>query len=165
MDGRPAILERPVGNGRAMALAAGPARSWGDLATRPEFVVLAHSLVESFRQGQGDRNLVLGRDPAGRNRPPGNDAAQGGPVSLNLHPAETAALAPDLARLKSAFRADRVRVLDPGRVSAAKGIEGPGAGDAAGWVGLALCLALAAEAVVATGRPDRRRAGDGETRP
>jgi len=46
MDGRPAIVSRTQGAGRAVALAFGPGRAWGDLATRPEFVVLAHSLVE-----------------------------------------------------------------------------------------------------------------------
>ena len=46
MDGWPAIVSRTQGAGRAVALAFGPGRAWGDLATRPEFVVLAHSLVE-----------------------------------------------------------------------------------------------------------------------
>jgi hypothetical protein len=46
LDGRPAIVSRTQGAGRTVTLAFGPGRAWGDLATRPELVVLAHSLVE-----------------------------------------------------------------------------------------------------------------------
>jgi len=47
-DGPAAIAEARIGNGRALLLAAGPAPAWGDLASRAEFVVLAHSLAEAL---------------------------------------------------------------------------------------------------------------------
>jgi hypothetical protein len=47
-DGSPAIVDRRVGKGRVVALAAGPGPGWGDLAGRAEFVVLMHSLAEAL---------------------------------------------------------------------------------------------------------------------
>ena len=47
-DGEVAIAERRIGRGRVVALAFGPDPSWGDLAGRPEFVVLMHSLAEAL---------------------------------------------------------------------------------------------------------------------
>ena len=47
-DGRGAIVERQAGDGRIVALAVGPAPCWGDLAGRPEFVVLMHGLAEAL---------------------------------------------------------------------------------------------------------------------
>ena len=47
-DGRWAIVERQAGDGRIVALAVGPAPCWGDLAGRPEFVVLMHGLAEAL---------------------------------------------------------------------------------------------------------------------
>jgi len=48
-DGRWAIVERRAGDGRIVVLAVGPAPCWGDLAGRPEFVVLMHGLAEALR--------------------------------------------------------------------------------------------------------------------
>jgi len=47
-DGSTAIAEYRIGRGRVVALAFGPDPSWGDLASRPEFVVLMHSLAEAL---------------------------------------------------------------------------------------------------------------------
>ena len=47
-DGAPAIVDRRCGPGRVIALAAGPAPDWGDLAGRADFVVLMHSLAEAL---------------------------------------------------------------------------------------------------------------------
>jgi hypothetical protein len=52
-DGRPAIVDRRFGQGRGIALAAGPGPEWGDLAGRAEFVVLMHSLAEALAPVQG----------------------------------------------------------------------------------------------------------------
>jgi hypothetical protein len=48
-DGRWAIVERRAADGRIVVLAVGPAPYWGDLAGRPEFVVLVHGLAEALR--------------------------------------------------------------------------------------------------------------------
>ena len=55
-DGRWAIVERRAhayrqagADGRIVVLAVGPAPCWGDLAGRPEFVVLVHGLAEALR--------------------------------------------------------------------------------------------------------------------
>jgi hypothetical protein len=167
MDGRPAILARQVGAGRAIALAAGPGRDWGDLATRPEFVVLVHSLVESFSAAERDRNLVHGNIPASSLIAensllfPGNWRLGEFPdvpslperdrvlYSVNEDPDKTADLVPHVDRLTAAFRADRVQVFDPSQLPARKAVTGRDAGDAAVWVVLVLAAALAAEALLA----------------
>jgi len=46
--GSTAIAEWLFGRGRVVALAFGPDPYWGDLAGRPEFVVLMHSLAEAL---------------------------------------------------------------------------------------------------------------------
>jgi hypothetical protein len=46
--GSTAIAEYRFGRGRIVALAFGPDPYWGDLAGRPEFVVLMHSLAEAL---------------------------------------------------------------------------------------------------------------------
>ncbi len=68
MDARPAMALACRGRGRVAALAFGPSRAWGDLASRPEFVVLAHSLVEGVYGGAG--------------RAPGAGDGMGAPVVL-----------------------------------------------------------------------------------
>ncbi|MBM4018821.1 MAG: hypothetical protein FJ288_10910 [Planctomycetes bacterium] len=52
-DGAAAAVETRIGAGRAILLAAGPAPAWGDLASRPEFVVLVHSLAEALGGASG----------------------------------------------------------------------------------------------------------------
>ena len=172
MDGRPAICARRIGRGRAVTLAAGPAQTWGDLATRPEFVVLMHSILESLGEDDRGRNLVLGGPPCPRGitRPGhhvlptaagGQVPADGHAASANLDPAETADLVPQPAPLKAAFRAERVRqVLNTEygtrKTESATTPGGESPLDPAVWLALALAAVLAAEALAASWRPDGR---------
>jgi hypothetical protein len=73
-DGAPAIVDRAVGNGRAVLLAAGPGGAWGDLAGRAEFVVLTHSLAEALAaKGDGpSRDSSFSREPKANALAPGS---------------------------------------------------------------------------------------------
>lgn len=163
MDGEAAIVSQAAGKGRALVLAFGPGRAWGDLATRPEFVVLMHSLVESVaaRDGPDEANVTVGRGPGWRRpdnrRPPGNYpsrpaetavAGRQGPFSVNLCPDETADLAPRPDRLTQAFAPQRVRIASPADLAPASLAKTPSA-DAEGWFILPFALAVALEGLVA----------------
>ncbi len=161
-DGAPAILDRRDAQGRVVGLTVGPAPAWGDLASRPEWVVLAHSLVEALAPAGGVRTLNLTvAEAAGAGLPafhgePGNyhdTDAQGRAVwySVNVAPAETADLKADLAGLRSAFAQGRCRVLgewkDP--LTAIPGPWGGRGRDLTPLVVLALAAVLAAEGLLA----------------
>ena len=180
-DGTPAIVSRHAGKGRRVALAAGPGPDWGDLAGRAEFVVLTHSLAESLAPGPGPRrsNLVLSTAsplppdleaaPGNHERPPAQDEAAGQAnrtfrYSVNIEPDETADLVPQVDRLKAAFAADRVRVLDPSRESLASlWPAAPNTRDLTVWFVLALAAAVAAESLLAALQSHRPgAAGPGE---
>ena len=175
MDGLPAIVSQPAGKGRKVALAFGPARAWGDLGTRPEFVVLMHSLLESLAPSADpdQANLVigggLGRAMAAPRLPPGNypppaappageagtaggpetaPAATQGPFSVNLAPDETADLAPRPDRVRQAFAAGRARVASPEDLARGSPAAAP-LRDAAGWLILLLAVVAAAEGLLA----------------
>ena len=72
-DGSPAIVDRRVGKGRVVALAAGPGPEWGDLAGRAEFVVLMHSLAEALAPVPGGQ--------ANAPAPPPKEIAVAGPAN------------------------------------------------------------------------------------
>jgi hypothetical protein len=170
MDRRPAVSVRRIGRGRAVALAVGPSRAWGDLGTRPEFVVLMHSILESLAKGGPDLNMVLGRSALGRRLGgPGHHAvgiAEGGAAgqerlaSANVDPAETADLGPQPERLKAALPAEKVSELKSMECGM-RSVERPSDGIApvhrpvepAAWLAVALAAALAAEALAAAWRP------------
>ena len=176
-DGAPAILARRVGGAETVALAVGPAPRWGDLASRPEWVVLAHSLVEALAPAGGVRTLNLtveeaapsglraggeGESPTSRRAGgevplrPGNYAgtdARGLPVrwSVNLDPAETADLEPDADRLASAFGAERTGVVRPETDprTAIPCLSAPSGRDLTPSLALLLAAVLAAEGLLA----------------
>jgi len=168
MDGQPAAVSIAKGNGRAVALAFGPGRDWGDLATRPEFVVLAHSLAEGVvdRPTAREMNLIVGRrsdrTPLGTLalRPPGNHstaAVSAGPgmpelalpFSTNVDVEETADLAPKPDRVKEAFAPDRVRVADMSKDAPRGTGAGGGPRELAAGLAVALALVMALECLVA----------------
>jgi hypothetical protein len=177
-DGAPAIVARPKAGEETVALAAGPAPRWGDLASRPEWVVLAHSLVEALAPAGGVRTLNLtveeagrrglavesgrgatwtaGRDGGGPPVRPGNYTgtdARGRPVrwSVNVDPAETADLAPAVERLKSAFPENACQVIGPEAdvLAAIPGLSGPAGRDLTPYVVVLLAGVLVAEGLVA----------------
>jgi len=183
-DGAPAILARRDAGEEMVALAVGPAPCWGDLASRPEWVVLAHSLVEGLAPAGGIRTLNLTVAEAARRGLtfPAPDAAEGPaaggevavrpgnyartdpggrPVrwSVNLDPAETVDLAPAVARLESAFAKGTCRVVRPGAdpLTAIPGLAGPSGRDLTPMVVLLLAAVLAAEGLVAWWASPRRR--------
>ena len=170
MDRRPAVSVRRIGRGRAVALAVGPSRTWGDLGARPEFVVLVHSILESLAKGGPDLNVVLGRSALGRRLGgPGHGAvgiAEGGAagqersMSANVDPAETADLGPRPERLKAALPAGKVSELksvECGVRSAERPSDEIAPAhrpvDPAAWLAVALAAVLAAEALAAAWRP------------
>jgi len=169
-DGAPAIVERRDGQARAVALAFGPAPAWGDLASRPEWVVLVHSLAEALGPGGEVRVLNLTMTEAGRaglpgfRDEPGNFSGTDGQgrtvwYSVNVDPAETADLTPDADRLAKAFAAGRVRI-EPGGLGQETAVFGPAGGsgtDLTPYAVLALAAVLALEGAVAWWASPRRR--------
>jgi len=161
-DGAPAILDGQGPGGRVVSLTVGPAPVWGDLASRAEWVVLAHSLVEALASAGETRVLNLTVAQAAEAGLPGflgkpgnytgTDAADR-PVhySVNLAPAETADLKADLAGLRSAFAEGRCRVVseevDP--LKAIPGLSGGSGRDLTPLVALLLAAVLVAEGLVA----------------
>ena len=160
------------------ALAVGPAPRWGDLASRPEWVVLAHSLLEALAPAGGVRTLNLTVAEAARrgltapaspaDAPasvrPGNYAGTdpgGRPVrwSVNLDPAETVDLDPAVDRLESAFAEGTCRVVRPDTdpLTAVPGLAGPSGRDLTPAVVLLLAAVLAGEGLVAWWASPRRR--------
>jgi hypothetical protein len=172
-DGAPALLDgRGPGGRRVVALLAGPAPVWGDLASRPEWVVLAHSLVEALAPGGAAavRNLTVAEAAEAGLTPvaeaPGNytgtDAA-GRTVhwSVNLDPAETADLRPDPARLKAAFGKAPYRLVRPGTdpLTAIAGLGGGSGRDLTPLAAAALAAVLLAEGLLAWRLAGRRQGG------
>jgi len=171
-DGAPAILARHQAKAETVALAVGPAPRWGDLASRPEWVVLAHSLVEALAPGGGVRTLNLTVEEAARrgltadgNVPvrPGNYTgtdARGRPVrwSVNVDPAETADLGPAVKRLESAFAEGTCRVIRPEADprTAIPGLSAPTGRDLTPAAVLLLSAVLVAEGLVAWWASPRR---------
>jgi len=178
-DGAPAILVRSEPGEETVALAVGPAPRWGDLASRPEWVVLAHSLVEALAPAGGVRTLNLtvseavrrGLAPAGEDGSPSSEGAgrpgnfvgtdaRGRPVrwSVNVDPAETASLAPALERLTSAFAEGACRVVGPQAEvrTAIPGLAGPPGRDLTPYLVLLLAAVLSAEGLVAWWASPRR---------
>jgi len=168
-DGRTAVVSQTRGRGRTVALAVGPGKTWGNLAARPEFVVLIHSLVEALAPDRTFRamNRVVGQPWGGQegegagpgNYPgalPASSRAPGrlgrSPYSVNLPPEETADLAPRPDRLAAAFSDQRTRVLDPSQAFDLGGVMAHPAADPAAWFVVALAMVLAAETFLA-GRP------------
>jgi len=162
-DGAPAVLDARRRGGRVVALLAGPAPVWGDVASRPEWVVLAHSLVESLAPAGGGPELLnlTVREAAARHLPdftgkPGNYRATddaGRPVrySVNVAPSETADLEPALEPLKTAFSGGRVAVVQAGTdaLSAIPGLSAREGRDLTPWAAVALAAVLVAEGLVA----------------
>ncbi|HUU10305.1 MAG TPA: BatA domain-containing protein [Phycisphaerae bacterium] len=118
-DGWPAIQSRREGKGRVVVLAFGPSPSWGDLASRAEWVVLVHSLAEvlaprgpqvaNLTTGQAATRAVSGRAPGNyTGKTPGSEEIH---YSVNAEAQETADLVPQVDRLKTAFADDRLRVV------------------------------------------------------
>ncbi|MFO8012533.1 MAG: BatA domain-containing protein [Phycisphaerae bacterium] len=184
-DGAPAILARHQAKVETVALAVGPAPRWGDLASRPEWVVLAHSLVEALAPAGGVRTLNLTVAEAARRGlkaesargamgtaeradadlplRPGNYTgtdARGRPVrwSVNVDPAETADLEPDAARLAAAFADGACRVVGPEAdlPAAIPGLSGPAGRDLTPYLVVLLAAALLAEGLVAWWASPRR---------
>ena len=157
-----------------MALAFGPAPAWGDLASRPEWVVLVHSLAEALGPAGDVRTLNLTMSEAvraglpGFRDEPGNFSgtdAQGRAVwySVNLDPAETADLRPDAERLAAAFPEGRVHV-ETGDLGAKMPVSGPQGSfgtDLAPYLVAALAAVLALEGAVAWWASPRRGSGKG----
>jgi hypothetical protein len=184
-DGAPAILARRGAKAETVALAVGPAPRWGDLASRPEWVVLVHSLLEGLAPSGGVRTLNLtvaeaarrgltaepGRGPSvtawpGDGGPPvrpgnytGTDA-RGRPVrwSVNVDPAETADLEPEAARLAAAFADGASRVIGPEAdlPAAIPGLASPSGRDLTPYLVVLLAAVLAAEGLVAWWASPRR---------
>ncbi|HUX01673.1 MAG TPA: BatA domain-containing protein [Phycisphaerae bacterium] len=169
MDGLCAIADRRLGKGRAVTLAVGPAQGWGDLATRPEFVVLAHSLVEASAPGASPRaaNRVVGRaaGPAEGDLGPGHFAGSAagasggwkGPFSVNVAAEETADLVPRPERLASAFAPERSRLVRPEEVLGGSGTASASGGDASAWFVAPLLAAVLLETYLSGS--SRARAG------
>ena len=185
-DGAPAILARHEAKAETVALAVGPAPRWGDLASRPEWVVLAHSLVEALAPAGGVRTLNLtveeaarrgltadsGRGPSvtawpsdgGPSVRPGNYSgtdARGRPVrwSVNVDAGETSDLEPDAARLSAAFADGACRTVraDADPVRAIPGLSGRAPGrDLTPYAVLLLAAVLVAEGLVAWWASPRR---------
>jgi len=156
VDGRCAMADRRLGRGRAVTLAVGPAPEWGDLSSRPEFVVLAHSLVEATAAGAHRReaNRVVGRaDDEAENLRPGHfpaaeaagSAGWKGPFSVNLAPEETQDLGPQPERLVSAFSAERSHVASAAEAADEVASASGSRGDAAAWFVVPLLAAVLVE--------------------
>ena len=171
-DGGPALVEARRGDTRVAALLVGPSPVWGDVASRPEWVVLAHSLVEALAPRGEAATLNLTVDEAAArhlpnfNGKPGNFSgadAGGRPVyySVNVDPAETANLAPAPERLESAFAADRLTAVTPDTdaLSAIPGLSARRGVDLTPWAVVALAAVLMAEGLAAG------RASGGRFRP
>jgi len=165
-DGRPAIVSRTLGRGRVVAFGVGPGEEWGDLGSRPEFVVLMHSLVEALAPSGSPRqaNRVMGRSGGGPGAPgsrPGNFSASSpdggwkGPFSVNVAAAETADLEPDADRLASAFSSEGSRVCGASQVFISDGFTSESASDAAAWFILPLAVVVLVETWVVSGGPIR----------
>jgi hypothetical protein len=107
------------GTRRNVALAFGPAPSWGDLAGRAEFVVLTHSLVESFAPR---RERKVAETPSRERKLAGTLDVGHSPVAGNIPPSS--------------------------RPGLEKGLE-RGPGDLTPWLVIAFALALAVEGLVA----------------
>jgi len=168
-DGAPAIQEQRDGPARAVALAFGPAPAWGDLAGRPEWVVLVHSLAEALGPAGDVRTLNLTMAEAVRAALPGfrgepgnyqGADAQGRPVrySVNVDPAETADLTPEPRRLAAAFPKGRVHVETDGlgAKTAISGPQGSSGTDLTPYLVAALAAVLALEGAVAWWASPRR---------
>lgn len=167
-DGLPAIVDRRRGKGRVVVLAFGPSPYWGDLAGRPEWVVLVHSLAEALAPADGPQvaNLIVGNvaqsRPAGYEDAPGNyisPANEGRRIhySVNIEPNETADLAPRVDHLAAAFAADRVRVVsgDFSPERAIPALSGGAGTDLSPLVIAALALALTAESLLSASQSSR----------
>jgi hypothetical protein len=171
-DGTPAIRTRDKGGGRTVLLAFGPATFWGDLAGRPEWVVLVRSLAGALApRGRNWANRVLdasaGDQISGVFSGPGNyilAPSEGGPthVSLNLDAAETADLTPHPERLAAAFADGAATVVnaDSGLETAISGLLGDSGTDLTPYVALVLAAVLAAEGLL-SGRHAPRPAATG----
>ena len=185
-DGARAILARHEAKAETVALAVGPAPRWGDLASRPEWVVLAHSLVEALAPSGGVRTLNLtvaeaarrgltaesSRGPSVTAWPsdggpsvwPGNYSgtdARGRPVrwSVNVDAGETSVLAPDAARLSAAFAEGACRTVraDADPARAIPGLLAPSPGrDLTPYAVVLLAAVLVAEGLVAWWASPRR---------
>ena len=160
-DGRPVIVSRAFGRGRMVAFGVGPGEEWGDLGSRPEFVVLMHSLVEALAPSGSPRhaNRVMGRSGGATEASrPGNFSASPspgggwkGPFSVNVAAEETANLGPEADRLASAFSAERARVCDVSQVLVSEGFTSGSASDAAAWFILPLAVVVLVETLVVSG--------------
>ena len=136
-DGRWAIVERRAhayrqagADGRIVVLAVGPAPCWGDLAGRPEFVVLMHGLAEALRPAAQPALARPAASPAGSTdrevwRPRGGQARRG---------------------LTAAAAMEKPAALPS---SAAPAVPTRGGADLTGWLILALAVVVAGESVLA----------------
>jgi len=168
-DGAPAILVRRQAGRETVALAVGPAPRWGDLASRPEWVVLAHSLVEALAPAAGvrTRNLTMSEAaraglPGFRGEPGNYQAADGRDrtlwYSVNVDPTETADLSFASERLQSAFAEGACRMVGPKAEvrTAIPGLAGPPGRDLTPYLVLLLAGVLLAEGLVAWRASPRR---------
>ncbi len=167
-DGLPAVQAQRHGKGCLVVLAFGPSPYWGDLAGRPEWVVLVHSLAEALAHADGPQvaNLIVGNvaqsRPAGYEDVPGNyisPASEGRRIhySVNIEPNETADLAPRVDHLAAAFAEDRVRVVsgDFSPERAIPALSGGAGTDLSPLVIAALALALTAESLLSVSQSGR----------
>jgi hypothetical protein len=90
-DGGPALLERQVGNGRAMIFASDLDRRWNDFPLHPTFVPFAVETVRYLaNQHERRRDYLVADAPAGTSPAPGvYQRADRGPVAVNVDARES----------------------------------------------------------------------------
>jgi hypothetical protein len=116
-DGTPALLERPLGQGRVVLFASDVDRRWNDFPLHPAFVPFA---LESVRYVAGDRRQA--RDYTVAEAPPGTGPGPGvyrstdnRMVAINVDPLE--------GRLDSMSAADFAGLVERSGVARSKAVE------------------------------------------
>jgi Aerotolerance regulator N-terminal/von Willebrand factor type A domain len=101
-DGRAALMERRVDEGRVLLFASDLGHAWNDFPVHPAFVPFIHETIRYVtRARRSPRELFVGDAPEGAPRTPGVVAVSGRRVAINVDPRES-----DPAQLdEAAFRA------------------------------------------------------------
>jgi hypothetical protein len=100
-DGRAALMERRVDEGRVLLFASDLGHAWNDFPVHPAFVPFVHETIRYVtRARRSPRELFVADTPEGAPRRPGVAAVSGRRVAINVDPRES-----DPAQLdEAAFR-------------------------------------------------------------
>jgi hypothetical protein len=114
-DGRAALMERRVNEGRVLLFASDLGHAWNDFPVHPAFVPFMHETIRYVtRARRAPRELFVADAPEGTPRTPGVVAASGRRVAINVDPRESdpaqideAAFKTGAGQLRAALTTDR----------------------------------------------------------